>query len=404
MISTLFKSETVNTNSTLNNFYLTGSEDFINFIKDNNFNCLYNTNGISNIEKINEEQFTPEQKEIIHKYKKSKKMIDEFCEKEMEEERNKEKGLDTSDSLILSPEEKIKKLKPDEFFIGISNYDLVNKQDFFSDDNDKQDGFDDNFIKGSSKTFIEDINFISYRSSINFIDHLCEISNKMGDLPIENQRDFLNRELKQINKQLPCNVYLPFLKESTRNYLICHIPIAGAKIFRTKTRAPIRLTFELIRLNEVTNSMKSIKRKNNMEYLRSKSFSNNKINKSMNIKPGYLLDEDEIISKPIMVASPRKKSDQNELTDKNELSYSKLTEDDKFDTILNKFIQVKQGFPYRREFSKTIYIPHDSIRKKTDNKDNEIKPISLLGDIDSIEPRAATQFEPVIKGIKEIRI
>lgn len=226
----------------------------------------------------------------------------------------------------------------------------------------------------------------------------------MGDLPIENQRDFLNRELKQINKQLPCNVYLPFLKESTRNYLICHIPIAGAKIFRTKTRAPIRLTFELIRLNEVTNSMKSIKRKNNMEYLRSKSFSNNKINKSMNIKPGYLLDEDEIISKPIMVASPRKKSDQNELTDKNELSYSKLTEDDKFDTILNKFIQVKQGFPYRREFSKTIYIPHDSIRKKTDNKDNEIKPISLLGDIDSIEPRAATQFEPVIKGIKEIRI
>ena len=194
MISTLFKSETVNTNSTLNNFYLTGSEDFINFIQDNNFNCLYNTNGISNIEKINEEQFTPEQKEIIHEYKKSKKMIDEFCEKEMEEERNKEKGLDTSDSLILPPEEKIKKLKPDEFFIGISNYDLLNKQDFFSDDNDKQDGFDDNFIKGSSTTFIEDINFISYRSSINFIDHLCEISNKMGDLPIENQRDFLNME------------------------------------------------------------------------------------------------------------------------------------------------------------------------------------------------------------------
>ena len=163
MISTLFKSEAVNKNSTLRNFYLAGSEDFINFIQENNFNCFYNTNGINNIDKVNEEKYTEEQKVIIHKYQHSRKMIDEFCDKEMAEEISKEKGIETGDSLILPPEEKIKKLKPDEFFIGISNYD--NKQDFFSDDNQNQDGFDDNFIKGSSKTFVEDINFISYRSS-----------------------------------------------------------------------------------------------------------------------------------------------------------------------------------------------------------------------------------------------
>ena len=394
MISTLFKSEAVNKNSTLRNFYLAGSEDFINFIQENNFNCFYNTNGINNIDKVNEEKYTEEQKVIIHKYQHSRKMIDEFCDKEMAEEISKEKGIETGDSLILPPDEKIKKLKPDEFFIGISNYHLVNKQDFFSDDNQNQDGFDDNFIKGSSKTFVEDINFISYRSSINFIDHLCEISNNMGELPIEQQREYLNGELKLINKQLPCNVYLPFLKESTRNYLICHIPISGAKIFRTKTRAPIMLTFELIRLNEITNKMK--KGNEHLASLRSKSFSGNKINKSMNIEPGFLLDEDELISKPIMVGSPRKKSEQNQLPQKNE--YSLLHEDnDKFNTILIKFIQVKQGIPYRRELSKTIYIPHDSMV----NTNTGIKP-NLLEVIEHSEQRAATQFEPVLKISKEI--
>ena len=127
------------------------------------------------------------------------------------------------------------------------------------------------------------------------------------------------------------------------------------------------LTFELIRLNEITNKMK--KGNEHLASLRSKSFSGNKINKSMNIEPGFLLDEDELISKPIMVGTPRKKSEQNQLPQKNE--YSLLHEEnDKFNTILIKFIQVKQGIPYRRELSKTIYIPHDSMV----NTNTGIKP------------------------------
>ena len=68
---------------------------------------------------------------------------------------------------------------------------------------------------------------------------------------------YLYEQLLDINKKLPCNVYLPFLSESTRNYLICHIPLDGVKIFRTKTRCPIMLTFEMIRIDEINKDNKT---------------------------------------------------------------------------------------------------------------------------------------------------
>ena len=36
-----------------------------------------------------------------------------------------------------------------------------------------------------------DINFISYHSTLNFIDHLCDISNELPKHPIEQQMTFL---------------------------------------------------------------------------------------------------------------------------------------------------------------------------------------------------------------------
>ena len=70
------------------------------------------------------------------------------------------------------------------------------------------------------------------------------------------QKIFLFNKLLEINKKLSCNVYLHFLHESTRNYIVFHIPLSGVKIFRTKTRCPIMLTFELIRIDEVNRANK----------------------------------------------------------------------------------------------------------------------------------------------------
>ena len=78
----------------------------------------------------------------------------------------------------------------------------------------------------------------------------------MPNYPIEEQMLFLYKKLNEINKILPCNAYLPFLKDSTRNYLICHIPLEGARIFRTKTRCPLMLTFEMVRIDEINEELK----------------------------------------------------------------------------------------------------------------------------------------------------
>jgi phosphatidylinositol 4-kinase len=112
----------------------------------------------------------------------------------------------------------------------------------------------DNFVNINKQ--VKDINFISYHSTINFIDHLCDISNDLPNYPIEEQMLFLYKKLNEINKILPCNAYLPFLKDSTRNYLICHIPLEGARIFRTKTRCPLMLTFEMVRIDEINEELK----------------------------------------------------------------------------------------------------------------------------------------------------
>jgi len=54
-----------------------------------------------------------------------------------------------------------------------------------------------------------------------------------------------------INKNLPSNNYIPFIKDSVRNYVIAHIPVSEARIFRTKNRAPYCITLEIFRIDEL---------------------------------------------------------------------------------------------------------------------------------------------------------
>ena len=69
---------------------------------------------------------------------------------------------------------------------------------------------------------------------INFIDHLCNICETLWATPLTNQNKTLLSELRKVNKILPANVYMPFLKDSIRNYIVASIPLSEVRILRTK--------------------------------------------------------------------------------------------------------------------------------------------------------------------------
>ena len=58
---------------------------------------------------------------------------------------------------------------------------------------------------------------------------------------------YLRDRLKEVNKQLPAAVYLPFVSDSMRNYAVLHIVADEARIFKTKERAPVMISIECYR-------------------------------------------------------------------------------------------------------------------------------------------------------------
>ena len=309
MINTLFKSENQKRKTKLNKFYIANSSPFIKFIKNHNLYFLYDNKTVQNqtniFDEVDYNNLDGYQQEMYNKYKKSRDIIIEFSEDEYKKMtgKNKNEIIDESKDKLIDNE----KFKSNDFFIDISNFKLLNNEVTFDDDEDideeepkqiyeeKINIDQDNFVNKSPL----DINFVSYHSTLNFIDHLCDISNELPKHPIEEQMNYLYEQLLEINKKLPCNVYLPFLEESTRNYLICHIPLDGVRIFRTKTRCPIMLTFELIRIDEINKGIKKEEEDGEMINIgRSKSIAS--LNSSMgleNTRKKKLL-KDKIVSEP----------------------------------------------------------------------------------------------------------
>ena len=297
MINTLFKSENKNKKNKLEKFYITNSEKYINYIKNNELYFLYDNKYIedhSNIfDKIDFNSLNMEQQLLYNKYKNNRDIIINFSDNEYKAVKNKliQKFKDNgkikniNPNIIKSDEKKVinddnlridfnKKndniqFKPNDFFIDISNFKLNNKNLYLDEDDclfeidedEKSDNKKLDFLYNNDNGFVnfdknpKDINFISYQSTLNFIAHLCDISNDLPKYPVDEQIFFLYQQLNEINKKLPCNVYLPFLKDSARNYIVCHIPLDGVRIFRTKTRCPIMLTFELIRIDEINKEI-----------------------------------------------------------------------------------------------------------------------------------------------------
>jgi len=237
-----------------------------------------------------------------------------------------------------------------------------------------------------------DINLTSFLSNINFFDHLTNICERIRfiDSPEMRQSELI-KEITKINENLPYNVYIPFSNKEMRNNLICHISIKDTKIFKTKERAPIILTFECFRLEELCyeHNVKvkaqiineEIKSETNQNSLlpsneSKREFDSNNIKLKHHLdKMNYLMSVDIALSKPIFV---RKSSN---LNDKKQTKESK--DDAKFDKI-DRVIQRKRSEDSLNSIDTGTNTNKNSINiesKKSNNNKNQssisIKDIKL---------------------------
>ena len=174
-----------------------------------------------------------------------------------------------------------------------------------------------------------DINLTSFLSNINFFDHLTNICERIRiiDSPEMRQSELI-KEITKLNENLPYNVYIPFSNKEIRNNLICHISIKDTKVFKTKERAPIILTFECFRLEELCYEYnvkiktqivsEEIKTENNKNSLLSSLDSKREIESQNNSlkyhldKMNYLMTVDISLSKPIFVKKSQGSSNKND--------------------------------------------------------------------------------------------
>ena len=234
-------------------------------------------------------------------------------------------------------------------------------------------------IKGGMNSIINidenDINLTSFLSNINFFDHLTNICERIRfiDSPEMRQSELI-KEITKINENLPYNVYIPFSNREIRNNLICHISIKDTKVYKTKERAPIILTFECFRLEELCyeHNVKiktqilneEIKTETNQNSLLSSSESKREIN-SQNSKVKYHLDKmnylmsvDIALSKPIFV-----RKSNNSYTKKQS---SDISDDEKFDKI-DKVLQRKKS----EDSMNSNIINNSSSSNQNENEQNQ---------------------------------
>ena len=468
MITTLFKSENKNKKNKIEKFYITNSEPYINYIKNNNLYFLYNGKNLDEktnvFDKVDFNSLNMEQQVLYNRYKENRDIIIKSSNEEYKQVKKKEiqklkdsgkiknvdnklingdneKEIEGEDLLKINPNSsgKIKQFNPNDFFIDISNFNLNNKDLSLEEeddelleldddngdinDNKKQDilynNINNDFINLDKKP--KDINFISYHSTLNFIEHLCDISNDLPKHPIDEQMLFLYNQLNEINKKLPCNVYLPFLKDSARNYLICHIPLEGVKIFRTKTRCPIMLTFEMIRIDEINKEIQKGEEQDKLGIYGSKSispFEKNltvylKDNKNKKNKKNKLLNDiitsdsdynnaDYDLSKPLLIDEENGNSisKKNMENDKSKNVSNAKKKNEKFIKLLNKY-KNRNTILYR-DFnqSKTVFAQNKLLFGQKEintaskqNKKKDKKNVKILERINDLEENEDSQLD-----------
>ena len=455
MINTLFKSENEENKNILNKFYISNAEAYINYIKMNKLNFIYDSKNMRNykihlLEKVNDKKLNGYQLDIYNKYNKSKDIIFDYSEKEYQnimkniskgeqnnKKNNESKGGDNNDENENDLSNLNNKLNANDFLISISNFELNNQNNSYEEDDDDDDIIYENENENENTKIEEeknntpekskkkniDINYSSYHSSLNFIDHLCDISNELSKYSNDFQFVYLYGKLLEINKKLPCNVYLPFLKESTRNYLICHIPLEGIKIFRTKTRCPIMLTFEMVRIDEINRANREEDNFLNLQTSASLNPNNKKLTLldqkiNSSYEKNFFYNTDYDLSKPLMISRsgeinkalkknkthlnkrwykstninikifPFHKKGKFDTLYRSESEEKDIEEEDKYNEYVSKFLRspVKINNSLDKiENSKTLFETLTSSKLYNEKEDNEVLNSTISGINDKMD-------------------
>lgn len=241
IIQTIFKSN--NDKSILDSLFLSGSRDYLDYynslalIKDyfTEMPLLLDTDC-----ELNEGRTS-----FNLSKQKFRGLLNDYIENEYIIELEKNVSNDNRVTDKKENQHKVLELNPNEIYLS-----LFTQYDYVTND---ENNISTHCVK---QIDLEDINLSSFLSSIHFIDQLCNISDRLMYVNPSEQRKTLLNELKKVNKTLPANVYLPFMNNSMRNYIISSIPLLEAKIYKTKQRAPYKITVECFKLDELTYYLK----------------------------------------------------------------------------------------------------------------------------------------------------
>ena len=361
-LNSVFQSENKNSRFTLSNLFVAGSRKYLDYLEDNNYLLFYKKKFelIDENYLINKDEYTY-YKNIIRTKKIIKSYSNYMCHKAMSTNIvNNNKNTN-----IINENEKKEKpqISPKDIFIN--NYSFYTETPI--DYAPIEDDFDDFIIinkNENNKNKIDDVNLLSFHSVISFIDDLCKIGRNLINKESNKYKEIITLEITKINKKLPANVYLPFLTNNTRNYIIIHIPVTELKVFKTKERVPFMLVFEMIRLDEILYYIQ--KEKENYFPL-TKPFSiedNNNNSDEENIKTiNNIIEDNEINKKQIEIKksnSKEKKKKKNKKKKKKEIS-----EED--DELLKKISE--SDIELSKQIS--IYLIEEEKRKENEEEIDE---------------------------------
>lgn len=272
LIESIYKSEKdINKLDKMNVAY---SDRYVDFIKKRNFEFLYNYEKINwnEVNKSQSNMFLYDQisRLFFKNFELSENLKKDFILKHMEFfDDLKKEGINNKKEFDYRF-----KINPEDVFIRIfkinedncTNTEYQQTLALFQDSAPKSSNAlaiynenrsvekevnNDEQIK-ESESYKNDINLKAFLSTLNFIDYLSNICKDAVAIPIEEQIIFIKREISHLNKELPANVYMPFLNNGVRNHIIVHMPISELRIFRTKTRVLYMTTVEMVRIDEIT--------------------------------------------------------------------------------------------------------------------------------------------------------